>query len=103
MDVNKTHVLVGKEELIYARGIGLLSYSPEINLNDVLAFELAAYPLSMFNTDGKMNVATSKSTLKHKLQATGPEHNYPISHTMIMMCLHFSGLSPGHLANCLSS
>ena len=26
-------------------------------------YELAAYPLSMFNADGKMNAATSKSTV----------------------------------------
>ena len=73
MDVKKNHVLVGKErvyELIYARVIGLLASSREINFNYVLAFELAAYPPSMFNADGKMNVATCKSTLKHKLQVT---------------------------------
>ena len=69
MDVKKNHVLVGKErvydqELIYARVIGLLASSRDINFNDVLAF--AAYPLSMFNADGNMNVPTSKSTLKHK-------------------------------------
>ena len=80
-----------------------LIYAREINFNDVLAFELAAYPLSMFNTDGKMNVFTSQSTIKHTLQATVSEHNCPISHTMIMMCLHFSGLSPRRLANCVST
>ena len=58
------------QELIYARIIGLLASSQEINFNYVLAFELAAYPPSMFNADGKMNVATCKSTLKHKLQVT---------------------------------
>ena len=72
MDVKKNHVLVGKErvydqELIYARCIVLLASSREINFNYVLAFELAAYPPSMFNADEKMNVATCKSTLKHKL------------------------------------
>ena len=97
MDVKKNHVLVGKErvyhqELICARVIGLLASSREINFNDVLAFELAAYPPSMFNADEKMNVATSKSTLKHKLQVTISERNCPIPDTMIMMCLHFSGL-----------
>ena len=61
----------------------MLVSSREINFNDVLAFELAAYPPSMFNADGKMNVATSKSTLKHKLQVTISERNFPISDTMI--------------------
>ena len=67
-DVKKKRLLVGKErvydqELIYARVIGLLACSREMNFNDALAFELAAYPLLMFNADGKMNVSTSKSTL----------------------------------------
>ena len=81
MDVKKNHVLVGKErvydqELIYARVICLVASSREINFNlslsfdYVLAIELAAYPPSMFNADGKENVATYKSTLKHKLQVT---------------------------------
>ena len=81
-------MLVGKEraydqELIYARVIDLLASSREINFNDVLVFDLAAYPPSMFNADGKMHVATSKSTLKHKLQVTISERNCPISDTMI--------------------
>ena len=75
MDVKENHVLVGKErvydqELMYARVIGLLAGSREINFDDVLTVELAAYPPSIFNADGNMNVATSKSTLKHKLQVT---------------------------------
>ena len=86
MDVKKNHVLVGKErvydqELIYARVIGLLASSREINFNDVLA--LAAYPPSIFNAYGKMNVATSKSTVKHKLQVTISERKCPISDKMI--------------------
>ena len=47
MDVKKNHVLVGKgrvydQNLIYARVIGRLANSREINFNYVLAFELAA-------------------------------------------------------------
>ena len=68
MDGKKNHVLVGKErvydqELIYARVIGLFASSREINFNDILAFELAAYPPLMFDADGQMNVATTKSRL----------------------------------------
>jgi len=49
MDVTKKHVLVGKErvydqELIYSRVVGLHAISREINFDDVLAYELAAYP-----------------------------------------------------------
>ena len=49
----------------------------------MLAFELFAYPLLMFNEDGKMNVTTSKSTQKHKPQVTISECNCPISDTRI--------------------
>ena len=89
-----------EEPRIYARVIDLLASTREINFNDMLAFELAAYPSSMFNVDRKMYVATSKSTLKHKLQVTISERNCPISDTM--MCLHFFGLPPGRLVNCVS-
>ena len=37
----------------------------------------------MFNEDGQMNVATSKSTLKHKPQVTISECTCPISDTRI--------------------
>ena len=72
MDVKKKHVLLGNEpvydqELIYARVIGLLVSSRDIKLDDVLAYELAAYPPSMFNSEGEMKIAMSKSTLKHIL------------------------------------
>ena len=51
------------QELIYARVIGLLASSRDINFDDELACELAAYPLSMFNPDGEMKISKSKSTL----------------------------------------
>ena len=71
------------KELIYARVIGLLASSREINLNDVSAFELVECSPSILNEDGKTNVATSKWTLKHKLQVTIYECICPISDTMI--------------------
>jgi len=65
MDVKKKHVLLGNErvydqELIYARVIGLLVSSRDIKFADVLAYELAAYPPSMFNLQGEMKIAKSK-------------------------------------------
>ena len=88
MDVKKKHILVGKErvydqELIYARVIGLLASSREINFDDVLAYELAAYPPSMFNPDGEMKISKSKSTLKRKLQVAISERNCHIPDTVI--------------------
>ena len=57
---------VGKErvydqELIYARVIGLLASSRDINFDDVLACELAAYLPSMFNPDGEMEKSQSQN------------------------------------------
>ena len=63
MDVMNKHMSVGKErvydqELIDARVIGLLANSREINTGnfDVLAYELPAYPPSMFNPGGEMKI-----------------------------------------------
>ena len=88
MDVMKKHVLVGKErvydqELIYARVIGLLASSREINFDDVLAYELATYPPSMFNPGGEMKITKSKSTLKLKLQVVISERSCPVPETFI--------------------
>ena len=71
------------QELIYARVVGLHVSSRDIKFNDVLAYELAAYPPSMFNSEGEMKIAKSKSTLKHILQVTVSERNCPIPDTVI--------------------
>ena len=54
--------------------IVMLASSREINFNDVLALELAAYPPSMFNADGKNE--------RRHVQIIS-ERNCPISDTMI--------------------
>ena len=69
MDAKSKHVSIGEhrvydQELIYARAIGLLASSRELNFDDVLSYELAAYPPSMFSEEGKMRTATAKSSLK---------------------------------------
>jgi len=86
MDVTKKHQVVGKErvydqELIYPRVIGLHASSREINFDDVLAYELAAYLPSMFNPDVEMKITKSKSTLKVKFQVVISERNNPIPET----------------------
>ena len=58
------------QELIYARVIGLPASSRDINIDDELACELAAYLLSMFNPDGEIKISKFKSTLQQKLQVT---------------------------------
>ena len=55
------------QELIYARMLGLMSSSREINIDDCLATKLTPYPGSMFDATGMMRMAT-KSTLKNDLR-----------------------------------
>ena len=69
MDVKQKQLLVGKkrvydQELIYTRVIGLIASARDINIDDVLSFELAAYPPSMFVSDRMMKICTTKSSLK---------------------------------------
>ena len=66
------HLSVGEsaivdQEAIYARVIGLLVSQRDLDLQQVLATELTAYPPSMFQADAEMQVATGKSTLKNSL------------------------------------
>ena len=109
MDVKKNNVLVGRNVSMTRNSsthvsllVCLQAHERSTSMN-VLAFELAAYPPSIFNVDGNMNVATSKSTLKHQLLVTISERNCPISDTMIYDLFAFSGLSPGRLVNCVST
>ena len=48
--------------------IGLLVNQRDLDLQQVLATELTAYPPPMFQADGEMQVATGKSTLKNSLK-----------------------------------
>ena len=70
----KKHLYVGEsaivdQEAIYARVIGLLVSQRDLDLQQVLAMELTAYPPSMSQADGEMQVATAgKSTLKNSLK-----------------------------------
>ena len=56
------------QEAIYARVIGLLVSQHDLDLQQVLATELTAYPPSMFQADGEMQVASGKSILKNSLK-----------------------------------
>ena len=67
LDHNKKHVAMGNTkvypDLIYARVIGLIVSSQEIDFYEVLAvlaYELAAYPPST-DSDGEMKISKSKS------------------------------------------
>lgn len=74
MAVKRKAVKVGNKNLydtnlIYSRVLGL-QQSRGIDIKTVLAPELSPVPTSMFDDEGKMRIATTKSTLKKKLQVT---------------------------------
>ena len=53
--------------LIYSRVIGL-QHARNIQLSDILGYELAPFPASMFSENGEMRTPTAKSALKKSLQ-----------------------------------
>jgi hypothetical protein len=62
MTVTKKHVSVGEVKvfdigLIYSRVIGLQASSREVDIDDVLAHELAPIPTSMFTESGEMRIS----------------------------------------------
>jgi len=72
MTVTKQAVSIGETRVtdinaIYARVIGLLSSSRDINIKDVLSHELAPVPSSTFTGDG-IRIAKNKSQLKKSLE-----------------------------------
>lgn len=58
------NVIVIDQEAIYARVIGLMVSQRELDLNEVIDCELAAYHASVFHPDGSMRTATGKAWLK---------------------------------------
>ena len=54
-------------ELIYTR-VMCLQQSRDINVEELLSYELSAVPPSMFDENGEMRITTTKSTMKRKLQ-----------------------------------
>ena len=72
MSVSRKQVHVGDvgtfdTSLIYSR-VMCLQKVRDIDMKDVLGYELAAVPPSMFDEAGEMRITKSKSTLKTKLQ-----------------------------------
>ena len=73
MVATKKHVKVGDTKLydtntIYSRVIGLQASGREVDIKDVLSYELAPGPTSTFEETGEMRTATSKSSSKRQLQ-----------------------------------
>ena len=55
-------------ELIYARVIEFQASSQEIDIKQLLSYELSPVPTAMFSESGEMRVAKAKSVLKKVLQ-----------------------------------
>ena len=73
MAITKKHIQVGSAKvydtnLIYSRIIGLKASGRDMNLNEVLKYELAPIPTSMLTNSGEMRLATINSTLTNKLK-----------------------------------
>ena len=51
-------------ELIYTRVIGFQASSQEIDIKQLLSYELSPVPTAMFSESGEMKVAKAKSVLK---------------------------------------
>lgn len=72
MAVTKKHISVDQTpvydtELIYTR-VMCLQQSRDVNVEELLSYELSAVPPSMFDENGEMRITTTKSTMKRKLQ-----------------------------------
>ena len=72
MTANRKQMKVGEEiildtSLIYSR-ILCLQTSRDIDMNKAMKHELSPIPTSLFDDQGDMHIAKSKSTLKNKLQ-----------------------------------
>jgi len=100
MAVTKKHIQVGTTKLhdttlIYSRIIGLQASGRDMKLDEVLKYELAPMPTSMFTNTGEMRLATSKSTLKNKLKvevmtrSTSKPANVIIDGSAILWVVHW--------------
>jgi hypothetical protein len=70
-------------ELIYSRVMGL-QQSRNINIQDILSYEMSPMPASLFNEDGDMRSMKSKSVLMNKLQVSHSERFTPNAQATII-------------------
>ena len=68
---------------IYSRVIALLSSDRNIDVRDVLSYELAPVPTSMFTNEG-MRICKAKSTLKRMLQVEVSRRNAGIADVIVI-------------------
>ena len=68
---------------IYSRVIALLASDRDIDVNDVLSYELAPVPTSMFTKDG-MLICKAKSSLKRSLQIEVSRRNAGVADVTVI-------------------
>jgi len=88
MAVSRKQIKVGQTPvydtgLIYSRVLGLQAVR-DINLKDILKFELAPVPPSMFEDNGDMRITKSKAVLKQKLQVEVSDTMFPADGAIIV-------------------
>ena len=59
-------------KLFYTRVVGIQASSREIDIKQLLSYELSPVPTAMFSKSGEMKVAKAKSVLKKVLQKDVP-------------------------------
>jgi hypothetical protein len=88
MSASRKQVTVGQvavydTALIYSRVFCLQKVS-DIDLKDILKYELAPVPTSMFDNNGAMRIAQSKSVLKKRLQVEVSERISQFPNTILL-------------------
>ena len=89
MAITKKHIQVESAKvydtnLIYSRITGMQASGRDMNLNEVLKYELAPIPTSMFTNNGEMQLTTGKSALKNKLKVKATERYAPKATSVII-------------------
>ena len=77
MAVSKKHIKLGDQkvydtELIYARAMHLQNSLRDYDAGNLMSYKLSPYPPAMFERNGQMKQATSKSSLKNVLKVEVP-------------------------------
>lgn len=73
---------------IYARVIALMASDRDVNIKDVLGYELAPVPTSMF-TNNNMRIAKGKSSLKRSLQVEISSRSTGFAHVTVIDGMDF--------------
>ena len=103
MDVTRKHIKIGAAKmfnttLLFSRVIGLQASSREtIDIRNLLSYELAPVPTSMFTDSGDMRIGKSKEQLKTQLQVDcKPEKHLKKYNAGYLMVQLYFGSFIGH-------